>query len=90
MLNTQLIKSFSDMRLDPAGLSRLASDVGPVYILNRNTPTSVLLDVAEYEKLIEELQDARDGRWLKTNEKKFLRAKGISDKDIRTKYHLNS
>lgn len=88
MLNTKLIKSFTDLRLDPAGMARLASEHGPVYILNRNNPTSVLIDVTEYEAMVEELQDARDGLWLKQNEQKFRQSKGLTDQEVRDKYNL--
>lgn len=89
MLNTKLIKSYTDLRLDPASVTKLASDHGPVYIFHRNNPTSVVIDVYEYEKMLEELQDARDSRWLKDNEAKFRRAKGLTDKQLRDKYNLN-
>ncbi len=88
MLNTQSIKSFTDLRTNPAGVTRLAIDSGPIYILNRNRPISVLLDVAQYERLIEELQDARDSRWLAKKEKSFKKTKGITSKQIAEKYHL--
>lgn len=90
MLNTRLIKSYTDLRLDPAQIVKLASDHGPVYIFNRNNPTSVLLDVYEYERMVEELQDARDSRELKNNEPKYLNAKGLTSKQIRAKYDLNT
>lgn len=90
MLNTTLIKSFTDMRLDPAGLSKLASDYGPVYILHRNNPKSVLIDVLEYERMVEELQDSRDSLWLKENEEKFKKAKAIKSQDLREKYNLQA
>lgn len=90
MLNTRLIKSYTDLRLDPAQIVKLASNHGPVYIFNRNNPTSVLIDVYEYERMVEELQDARDSRELKNNESKYLNAKGLTSKQIRTKYNLVS
>lgn len=88
MLNTQSIKSFTDLRTDPAGVAQLAVDSGPIYILNRNRPISVLLDVSHYEQLIEELQDARDSRWLAKKEASFKKAKGLTSKQIAEKYHL--
>ena len=88
MLNTQSIKSFTDLRTNPAGLAQLAIDSGPVYILNRNRPVSVLLDVSQYERLIEELQDSRDSRWLAKKEGSFKKAKGLTSKQITEKYHL--
>ena len=59
MLSTQL-KSLTDLRSNPLLVSQLARDEGPVYILNRNKPVSVMLDVAEYEDLLDKLQDAID------------------------------
>ena len=41
MLNTQYIKSLTDLRLDPAKITRLASESdNPVYIFNRGKPVS--------------------------------------------------
>lgn len=88
MLNTTLIKSFTDLRLDPAGLSKLATDYGPVYILHRNNPKSVLIDVLEYERMVEELQDGRDSLWLKENEARFKKANALTSQDLRAKYNL--
>ncbi len=89
MLNTRSIKSFTDLRLNPALLTQQASNTGPIYILNRNKPVSVLMDVLEYENIIEELQDSRDSLWLKDNEQKLLKSKGISSNDLAQKYHLS-
>ena len=38
----------------------MASNEGPVYILNRNKLISVILDINEYEELLDQLQDAHD------------------------------
>ncbi len=59
MLSTQL-KSLTDLRTNPLLVSQLASNEGPIYILNRNKPISVILDVIEYENLLDRLQDALD------------------------------
>lgn len=48
------------MRNNPLLISQLAADEGPVYILNRNKPVSVLMDVARYEDLLDRLEDALD------------------------------
>jgi len=90
MLNTQSIKSFTDLRLNPALITQQATDFGPVYILNRNKPVSVLMDVLEYENIMDELKDSRDSLWLKKNEVKFRKAKGITSQNLRQKYNLNS
>lgn len=88
MLNTKSIKSFTDLRLNPAMLARQASTTGPIYILNRNKPVSVLMDVNEYENLMEEIQDSRDSLWLRDNEKAFLNTSGISATDLAKRYKL--
>lgn len=59
MLSSQL-KSLTDLRTNPLLISQLARDEGPVYILNRNKPISVILDVQEYEELLDQFQDALD------------------------------
>lgn len=59
MLSTQL-KSLTDLRSNPLLVAQLAADEGPVYILNRNKPISVLMDVAKYEALLDRLEDALD------------------------------
>lgn len=72
MLNTQYIKSLTDLRLDPAKITRLASQSdNPVYIFNRGKPVSVLLNVQLYEDMVERLEDALDAVEMKTFEKKI-------------------
>lgn len=88
MLNTKSIKSFTDLRLDPAALSKQASEEGPVYILNRNKPVSVLVDVHEFEGMLEELQDVRDSLWLRDNEDVLVKAKGMSAEELKKKYNI--
>lgn len=71
MLNSQYIKSLTDLRLDPTKITKLASvSENPIYILNRGKPVSVLLDVRLYEQLVEELEDAHDALAMKAFEKK--------------------
>jgi len=59
MLSSQL-KSLTDLRNNPLLVSQLAADEGPVYILNRNKPISVILDARKYEELLDRLEDALD------------------------------
>lgn len=54
------LKSITDLRLDPFAITQLAKDEGPVYILNRNKPVGVMLDVKEYESMLDRLQDLID------------------------------
>lgn len=64
MLSTHL-RSITDLRSNPLLVSRLASDEGPIYILNRNKPVSVMVDVGEYEEFLDRLQDAEDAAEIK-------------------------
>lgn len=84
MLNTQYIKSITDLRLDPAKIMKLASQSdNPVYIFNRGKPVSVLLDVKLYEDMVEKLEDALDALEMKVFEKKKKLKQGwISHKEI--------
>lgn len=68
MLSTQL-KSITDLRTDPFAVTQLARDEGPVYILNRNKPVGVMLDIKAYESLIDQLQDATDMVEIKARKK---------------------
>lgn len=71
MLNTQYIKSITDLRLNPAKVTQLASQSdNPIYIFNRGKPVSVLLDVKLYEEIVERLEDALDAVEMKAFEKK--------------------
>jgi len=65
MLNTKLIKSLTDLRASPAGIAQLAKDEGPVYIFNRNRPISVVMDIKDYDDLIDRLEDALDAAEVK-------------------------
>lgn len=71
MLNSQYIKSLTDLRMDPAKITKLATlSNNPIYILNRGKPVSVILDVTAYEELIEKLNDSLDALEMKKFEKK--------------------
>lgn len=77
MLNTQFIKSMTDLRLDPAKITRLAQESdNPVYIFHRGKPVSVVLDVKQYEDLIDKLEDALDAVEMRPFEKKTPSKKG--------------
>lgn len=71
MLNTQFIKSLTDLRSDPAQIAKLARESdNPVYIFNRGKPVSVLMDVNAYEELVEKLEDALDSLEMRNFERK--------------------
>lgn len=88
MLSSQL-KSLTDLRSNPLLVSQLASTDGPVYILNRNKPISVLLDVKEYEALLNRLEDALDALYMKSYEKSLKNKKGwLTLEEVTKKYDL--
>ncbi len=81
MLSTNL-KSITDLRIDPFAITQLARDEGPVYILNRNKPVGVIMDVGEYEHLMDQLQDALDVAEIKARKEMFKTTDFISHDDL--------
>lgn len=69
MLNTKLIKGLTDLRIDPQGITQLAKTDGPVYIFNRNKPISVVVDIKEFEDLMDRLEDTLDAAEIKEMKK---------------------
>ena len=89
MLNTQTIKSLTDLRSNPLLVSQLARDEGPVYILNRNKPISVIIDIQEFESLIDHLEDAWDALYMRTYEKRLKNKKSwLTLEEVAKKYDL--
>ena len=82
MITAQTIKGMTDLRVDPVKVARLAKTHGPVYILNRSTPTSVLLDVTDYEELVDRLQDAEDALEITKTKLTAQKADFISHKQL--------
>ena len=70
MLNTQTIKSLTDLRSNPLNVIKLAQQEGAVYILNRTRPTSVLLSLEKYDEMVDLIDDYLDGIWMAEQEKK--------------------
>ena len=83
MLSTNL-KSITDLRLDPFAVTQLAKDEGPVYILNRNKPVGVMLDVKEYELMIDQLQDSIDVSEIKVLKKTAKQSDFITHESLFT------
>ena len=82
MLNTQTIKSLTDLRLNPMAISQLAKDEGPVYIFNRNRPISVILDIEEFDDLMDRFQVALDAAEIKEMKKTAKREDFISHEKL--------
>ena len=51
----------------------------PEIVLRDGKPTAVILDIAEYEELLERLEDAKDLQWLRRMRKKSLHFRKLSD-----------
>ena len=83
MLSTNL-KSITDLRLDPFAVAQLAKDEGPVYILNRNKPVGVMMDVKEYELMIDRLQDLVDIAEIKALKKSTKKSDIVSHEEVFT------
>ena len=90
MLDSQFIKSLTDLRNDPKSISELAKKAdNPVYILDRGKPVSVLMDVKAYEEMVEKLDDVMDALEMKNFEKKNIKKdKWISLEDLKKKHNL--
>ena len=66
MLNPKAIKTISDLREDPLAVVKAAKELGePIYLFNRATPTGVVMDLAQYQQLMELLEDYEDARNIK-------------------------
>ena len=66
MVDIQHIKNLTDLRLDPAGIIKLAKQSNnPVYIFDRGKPTGVMLDITIYEEMVDKLEDTLDALEMK-------------------------
>lgn len=93
MLNTQVIKSFTDLRSNPAAIARLAREAGEVCIVNRSRPELVITSVADYqakEELLDQLQDALDVIEIKELKKTTKPSDFIPLEKIEAEYGLKS
>lgn len=77
-------KTISDMRLDPIGLLRaVENNSGPQYIFYHASPKAVLLNIAEFQNLVELAEDYQDSlkarKFEKLDKKKI---KWLTQKDF--------
>ena len=70
MLNTQTIKSLTDLRLNPKNILKLAEEEGAVYILDRSKPKGVVLSLEKYDEMVDLIDDYLDGLEMAEFEKK--------------------
>lgn len=66
MLNPKSIKSISDLREDPLGVIKTAEALGePVCVVHRGTPVGMIMDLAEYSRFAQILEDYHDATLIK-------------------------
>ncbi len=75
------IKPVSEFRANAAELiEQLRSSGRPLVLTQRGHSAAVVLDVAEYERLIEEIETLRD---IRTAERQISAGKGISNREAK-------
>lgn len=66
MLNPKAIKTISDLREDPLGVIKAAQELGePVCVVYRATPVGVLMDLVQYSRFRQILEDYHDATLIK-------------------------
>ena len=66
MLNPKSIKSISDLREDPLGIIKVAEELGePVCVVHRAKPVGMLMDLAQYARFRQILEDYQDATLIK-------------------------
>lgn len=60
-------------------MSTRALSLNPQFLFKNNKPTAVLLDIKNYERILEELEDTRDLRKLNKIKKEKLPSKPLED-----------
>lgn len=83
-------KTISDMRLDPVGLLNDINRHGGVnYIFHRSTPKAVMLSIADFEKMMDIIEDYRDSllaQKLENEDKSKI--KWLTSQDLRQSLDL--
>ena len=61
MLNPSSIRTISDLRTDPHAVIKSAQELNePVYIFYRSTPQVAVINIDDFNRLIEEVEDLKD------------------------------
>lgn len=79
------VKTITDMREDALGLLEQVKKNGVTYIFNRSEPKAVMMDIDEFDKLQELLEDHQDEIDAIKLEKE-PRGKGIPIEEIMKEY----
>lgn len=79
------VKTITDMREDALGLLDLVKKNGIAYIFNRSEPKAVMMDIDEFVRIQELLEDYFDLQEAVKLEKES-RGKGIPIEDIMKEY----
>lgn len=85
-------KTVSDMRQDPIGLLKsVEKSQGPNYIFYRSTPKAVILNIKEYQELLEALEDYQDSLIAQQYEKEDkTKIKWLTAKEMRRQLGLSN
>lgn len=66
MFNPKAIKTVSDLREDPLRVIKVAEELGePVIVIHRASPAGVLMDLAQYSRFLQILEDYHDAMLIK-------------------------
>lgn len=81
---SQNTKTISDLRERPTEiLKRLNSDYGPLYIFYRSKPNAVMLNISEYQKLLDIAEDYFDSLKAEEYEKENkAKIRWLTHKDL--------
>lgn len=81
---SQNTKTISDLRERPIEiLKRLGSDYGPLYIFYRSKPNAVMLNISEYQKLLDIAEDYFDSLKAEEYEKENkAKIRWLTHKDL--------
>lgn len=92
LLDRNLMTSVSDLKRSPRDVIEQAKKAGSgVYVLNRNKPEAVVLTVADYERLVtqvEELSDQLDAELVKERIAHTKPGDLLTDEQVRGKVPL--
>jgi len=64
-MNKDNIRTVTDMRINTIGLLKQVKKHGYKYIFRGSVPEAVLVDIKQYHKWMDELEDQRDAEYAK-------------------------
>lgn len=85
--------SISELKKNPRSLFKTAADKGTgVYVLNRNTPSGIVMSVTDYEEMVKRLDQLEDLFLEKEVAERLANDKGkyFTDEEVRGKDIANA